>query len=214
MPVPGFSPETLDDEGTPQWISALADEDPNHSVHVVRGLEPAAALEALGAKARLFRPFGLADQLDGWACLSDASFDFDPKEYAALLLAGQVGEWTFIYDNFGATEHDETAALAADGRTAATSMLSINADASMTYLVDGDELAWINVDDLEFERDLADMPDELRAAFEAAGTFDVDYLEAGEADYSICMRAISALAGMRCTLADLRRIPLLVTPFG
>lgn len=212
--MPGFAPEMLDDEGTPLWISGLADEDPNHSVHVVRALEPAAALEALGAKARLFRPFEFADQADGWTCLSDASFDFDPKEYSALLLAGQVGEWTFVYDNFGATAHDETPELAADGRAAATSMLSINADASLTYVVDGEELAWINVDDLEFERDLVDMPEELRAAFEAAGTFDVDYLEPGEADYSICMRAISALAGMRWTLDDLRRIPLLVTPFG
>ncbi|MFI9534414.1 hypothetical protein ACIG56_14350 [Nocardia fusca] len=58
-------------------------------------------------------------------------------------------------------------------------------DASMTYCVDGDDLAWIDVDVLDLERDLADMPGELHAAFDAAGTLD-----------------------------DLRRIPLLVTPFG
>jgi len=214
MAVPGFPLKTLDSEGMPLWISGLAEEDPNHSVHVVRGLEPAEALEALGAKPRLFRRFELPDELDGWTSLSAAPLEFDPDNYSALLLAGRVGEWTFVYDNFGATVHDETPELAADGRTAATSMLSINADASMTYFVDKEELAWINVDDLELERDLPTMPDELRAAFAAAGTFDLDYLEPGEADYSICMRAVCALADMRCILDDLRRIPLVVTPFG
>ncbi|GAA5043416.1 hypothetical protein [Nocardia callitridis] len=210
MAVPGFSPDTLDDEGTPLWISGLADADPNHSVHVVRGLEPAAALATLGAKPRLFRPWELPDELT-W--LSPGVVGIEP-DFSAILLAGQVGEWTFVYDNFGATTHDQTPDLAADGRTAATSYLSINADASMTYCVDRAELAWINVDDLDLEQDLADMPDELRAAVGAAGTFDVDYLEPGEPDYSICMRAVSALAGIRHTLNDLRRVPLLVTPFG
>lgn len=214
MAVPGFPPNTLDDEGTPLWISGLVDEDPNYSVHVVRGLDPADALEALGAKPRLFRPWQLPDTLDEWTWLSAAPLGVDLDEYSTLLLAGRVGEWTFVYDDFGATAHDETPLLAAQGRVAATSMLSINADASLTYFVDGEELAWINVDDLELDRDLPAMPGELRAAFEAAGTFDLDYLEPGEADYSIGMRVVSALADLRCTLADLRGIPLVVAPFG
>ncbi|MGW4848845.1 hypothetical protein [Nocardia brasiliensis] len=56
--------------------------------------------------------------------------------------------------------------------------------------------------------------DELRAAFEAASTVDLDYFDPGEADFAIALRAISALAGIHYTLDHLRQIPLLVTPFG
>jgi hypothetical protein len=59
--------------------------------------------------------------------------------------------------------------------------------------------------------DLADMPGGLRAVFDAAGTFELGYLEP---DSAICMHAVSALASMYCALGDLRRIPLLVTSFG
>ncbi|MFD2421458.1 hypothetical protein [Amycolatopsis pigmentata] len=48
MPTPGFEPGTLDEIGCPVWISDLANDDPNHLVHVVRDLEPA---EALGMRA-------------------------------------------------------------------------------------------------------------------------------------------------------------------
>ncbi|MBF6541440.1 hypothetical protein [Nocardia brasiliensis] len=202
MATPGFPPNTLDTEGVPWWISELANDDPNHCVHVVRGLEPAAALEALGAKASLFRPCELpVGKPDEWTSLP-----------AATLLAGRIGEWTFVYDDAGAT--DDVAALSADGRVAATSYYSINADASLTYCTDGNEIAWINVDDLELDTDLADLPAELRAAFEAAGTLEFDYLEPGDADYAICMRAVTALAALPPTLAEFRRIPLLLTPFG
>lgn len=212
MATPGFLPHSLDPEGVPLWISGLASDDPNHCVHVVRELEPAAALEALGAKPRLFRPCTLpADKPDEWTSLPAAALGTERGD-TATLLAGRVGEWTFIYDDFGAT--DDAAVLSADGRVAATSYFSINADASLTYYADGNEIAWINVDDLELDTDLADLPDELRAAFEAAGTVDHDYLDPGEADFAIGLRAISALAGIHYTLDELRQIPLLVTPFG
>ncbi|MGI8312583.1 hypothetical protein [Saccharopolyspora hattusasensis] len=93
-------------------------------------------------------------------------------------------------------------------------MFSINADASLTYTVDGQQLAWVNVDDLNLEADLPGLPPELRVAFDAAGTVEHDYLDPGEPDYDICMRAVCALAGLYCTVEDLRRIPLLATPFG
>ncbi|WP_067892888.1 DUF6461 domain-containing protein [Nocardia vaccinii] len=211
MPTPGFAPNTLDDEGFPLWISGLEVEDPNHCVHVVKGLEPAAALEALGAKPRLFQPCELPDHKPEKISLPQAALGESRGDASAALLAGRIGEWTFVYDDFGAT--DEVAALSADGRIAAMSYFSINADASLTYCADGDEIVWVNVDDLELDTDLADMPADLRAAFEAAGTVEFDYLDPGEADFAICMRAISALAGIY-TLDDLRRIPLLVTPFG
>ncbi|MFG2196879.1 DUF6461 domain-containing protein [Streptomyces sp. NPDC048639] len=214
MPTPGFPPNTLDDEGTPLWISELADEDPHHSVHVVRDLEPAAALEMLGANPTLFRSCELPDaRTDGGASLPAAVLGIEPGTHAALL-AGRIGAWTFVYDDSLFTEHDHTEPLSANGRAAATSTYSINADANFAYAVDGEMLAHINVDDLDLEKDLPDMPAELRAAFEAAGTVEHDYLDPGDPDYDIGMRAICALAGLHCTLEDLRRIPLLVTPFG
>ncbi|WP_231387117.1 DUF6461 domain-containing protein [Nocardia sp. BMG111209] len=192
----------------------MANDDPNHCVHVVRGLEPTAALEVLGAKPRWFRTCELpGSRPDEWTSLPAAALAADEREGAALL-AGRIGEWTFVYDDSGATDHSSTRLLSADGRVAATSMLSINADASLTYWVDGNELAWVDVDNLDLEADLPGMPDELRVAFENAGTFDLDYLDPGMPDYSIGMRAVSMLAGMCCTLDDLRRIPLVVTLLG
>jgi len=214
MPTPGFPPHTLDDEGSPIWLDELAAEDPNHTLHVVRGLDPAAALEVLGAKPRWFQACELPDaRPDEWTSLPGAALGVEPGS-SATLLAGRIGEWTFVYDDFGATDHDSTEALSADGRAAATSMFSINADASLTYAVDGTRLAWINVDDLDLAEDLPGMPAELRAAFTAAGVVEFDYLEPGDPDYAIAMRAACALAGLACTLDDLRRIPLLVTPLG
>ncbi|MFE9367349.1 hypothetical protein ACFYNN_32200 [Streptomyces sp. NPDC006978] len=71
----------------------------------------------------------------------------DPGSSAALL-AGRVGEWTFVYDDSGCTFEDAAEALSADGRTGATSVFSINGDASFTYAVDGKQIAWAYVDGL------------------------------------------------------------------
>ena len=46
------------------------------------------------------------------------------------------------------------------------------------------------------------------------GTYDIEGADPGEADYAIAMRAVCALAGLTFTLDDLRRIPLVGTPFG
>jgi hypothetical protein len=212
--TPGFPQNALDSEGTPIWISELASADPNHTLHVVRGLDPAEALETLGAKPRLFRPCELpSNKPDEWTSLPGAALGVEAGT-SATLLAGRIGAWTFVYDDFGATSHDDTMALSANGRASATSMYSINADASLTYAVNGEQLAWINVGDLNLEVDLPGLPAELRAAFEAAGTVAFDYLEPGEPDYGIGMRAACALAGLTCTLSDLRHIPLLATEFG
>ena len=50
MATPGFPPGTLDDLGCPVWLTNLADEDPNHTVHMVRDLDPTDALLSLGVK--------------------------------------------------------------------------------------------------------------------------------------------------------------------
>lgn len=93
-------------------------------------------------------------------------------------------------------------------------MYTINGDASLTFAVDGEQVEWINIDDLVLEEELPGMSAELRAAFDAAGTIEMDDLDPGEADGSILMRAACALAGLACTLSDVRRVPRLVVPFG
>ncbi|MFI1397952.1 DUF6461 domain-containing protein [Streptomyces sp. NPDC020681] len=215
MPTPGFPPSTLDSEGTPIWISDLAGGDPNHVLHVVRGIEAEDALEALGAKPGLIRSCELPDSKpDEWTSLPCAALGVEPGGSAALL-AGRVGEWTFVYDDSGFTYDDAvTKALSADGRTAATSVYTINGDASLTYAVDGEQVEWVNFDDLELDEGFAGMPAELRAAFEAAGNVETEDFEPGEADGDILMRAACALAGLALTLDDVRRVPLLVVPFG
>lgn len=215
MPTPGFPPHTLNEDGGPVWLSDLAAAHPHHALHVVRGLEPAEALETLGARPQLFQPCELpAARPDEWTSLPGAALGVAPGSSAALL-AGRFGEWTFVYDDSGHTVgDDETRALSAHGRTAATSVYSINADAHLVYAVDGEEVAWIDVEDLNPERDLPGMPDELRAAFQAAGTVEDDSLEPGQPDYDTAMRAICALAGLVRTTDELRSIPLLATPFG
>ncbi|KAA0939316.1 DUF6461 domain-containing protein [Streptomyces apricus] len=215
MPTPGFPPHTLDPDGSPIWISALATGDPNHILHVVRGIEPAEALEALGAKPALIQPCRLPDRKpDAWTSLPGAALGIAPGTSAALL-SGRVGAWTFVYDDSGAT-YDDTAteALSAQGRTAATGLYTINADASLTYAVDGQVVEWVDVDDLDVDKDLADMPAELRAAFEAAGTVEEEDFEPGEADGDVVMRAACALAGLALTLDDVRDLPLLAAPLG
>lgn len=215
MSTPGFLPDRLDSEGTPIWIADLATGDPNHVLHVVRGIEPTEALEVLGAKPGLIQSCELPDSKpDDWTSLPCAALGIEPGTSAALL-AGRVGEWTFVYDDSGHT-YDDTAtkALSADGRTAATSVYTINADAHLSYAVDGEQVAWVDVDALDLEEDLSGMPAELRVAFTAAGNIPAEDFEPGEADSDIAMRAACALAGLALTLEDIRRIPLVVVPFG
>ncbi|GAB3696388.1 hypothetical protein [Saccharopolyspora tripterygii] len=213
MPVPGFPPSALDDDGDPKWITELACADPNHVLHVVRVLDPKAALEAIGAKPHLIQPCVLPESKpDDWTSLPGSALGIEPGTSAALL-AGQVGEWTFVYDDSGHTGEDATENLSASGRTAATSVFTINADASMSFAVDGEEVAWINVDDL-VEDDLAGFPEELRTAFELAGVVEDEDLEPGQFDYAVTMRATCALANLTCTLDHIRTLPLVGASFG
>ncbi|MEB3367284.1 DUF6461 domain-containing protein [Saccharopolyspora mangrovi] len=214
MPEPAFPANTLDADGDPKWITELACADPNHVLHVVRGLDPEAALEAVGAKPHLVQPCELpGSKPDDWTSLPGAALGVQPGT-AAALLAGRVGDWTFVYDDSGHTFDEETEALSASGRTAATSVFTINADASMTFAVDGEQVAWINVDDLGVE-DLAELPEDLRAAFEVAGVFQGEDVEPGGFDYAVTMRATCALAGLTAlTIEDVRRMPLLGASFG
>src|SRR4051812_29819610 len=98
MATPGFPPGTLDDLGCPVWITDLADEDPNHTVHVVRDLDPADALLSLGVKPHQIRSCELpAHRVDSRTSLPRA--EISPTDSGAVLVAGRMGIWTFIYDD-------------------------------------------------------------------------------------------------------------------
>jgi hypothetical protein len=135
-----------------------------------------------------------------------------------VLIAGRIGEWTFIYDDLGETgclwhleqepPVDTTAALSATGTVAATGSVAITGPIGFAYAVDGQLL--VSHSDTGFEFDSADLDDDLpaqvRAAAEAAGTIDTDL------DDGITMRMICALAGLPRTLDELRDTPLLIAP--
>ncbi|WP_329295654.1 hypothetical protein [Streptomyces sp. NBC_01455] len=192
------------------WLRDLAAGDPNHSLHVVCGIEPAKALEILGVEPASIRPCDLPDSKpDEFTSLPCAALGIEPGS-TAVLLAGRVGEWTFVYDDSGYTFDSTAGALSGYGRTAATSVYTINGEATLTFALDGDEVEDIVIDNLILEEDLLAMPAELRTAFEAAGVAEWEDLEPGEVDSLIGMRAACALAGLALTLDDVRRIPLLM----
>jgi hypothetical protein len=222
VPTPGFPAGTLGAAGLPAWIDALEGEYPNYTVHVVRGLAPADALTAIGARAPLFMTCVLpGEQPDG----QTSPAVFGQPGCAAVLLAGQVGDWTFVYDSLGDTESGEdprrrgsflsmAEILSAGDREAASSTLSINADVSLWYAVDG-ELLLQAVEEVDPERD--DIPAGLQGAVEAAGRFEPAGDEADEddgPDLAVNMRVVCALAGLNLTLEDLYGIPLIGAPLG
>jgi hypothetical protein len=223
VPTPGFPAGTLSDAGFPRWIDALEDEYANSTVHVVRGLPAAEALQVIGARPALFMtcvpPRGQAD-----GQTSPPETVFGQPDCEAVLLAGQVGAWTFVYDSLGDTGYGEdpqrrgsfvsmAELLSAGGREAASSTFSINADTNLFYAVDGDLLLQA-VEEIDPEGD--DIPAGLQAAVEAAGKFE----SAGDADEydgpdaAVNMRVVCALAGLHLTLEDLRGIPLIGAPLG
>jgi hypothetical protein len=132
MPAPGFAPGTLNQGGYPAWIADLGSrEAANHTVHVISDLEPAVALQLLGAEQYLITPCQLpAGRHDRSTSLPRAAIG--PADCSAVLLAGRIGAWTFVYDDAGLTSFPAGHAppaklLSAYGRTAATSTTTLNA---------------------------------------------------------------------------------------
>jgi hypothetical protein len=210
MGTPGFPPHTLDPDGLPVWIRDLACEDPHHSLHFAKDVEPVRALEALGVEAGSIRPCVLPGRKPNpYTSLPGAAFAGDTGD-AATLLAGRVGPWTFVYDDLGYTTGGAAEILSREGRTAVTTVYTISGHASLHYAVDGMEVEEVVIEDLRLEERLPGMPAELAAAFAFAGVADWEDLEPGEVDSLIGMRAACALAGVVLTLDDLRGIPLLM----
>ncbi|MPY30203.1 hypothetical protein FNH09_02415 [Streptomyces adustus] len=208
--TPGFPRNTLDSEGLPVWIRDLASEDPNHSLHVVRDMGPVRALEALRVEPASIQQCVLPDQKPNrYTSLPSAALGGDTGD-AATLLAGRIGQWTFVYDDLGYTVDGAAEVLSRGGRTAVTTVYTINGHASLHYAVDGEEIEEVVIDELSLEERLPGMSTELVAAFEAAGIADWEDLEPGEVDSLIGMRVACAMAGAVLTLDDIRRMHLVM----
>lgn len=211
MSTTKFEAGALDESGCPAWISALAAEDPNHLVHVVRDLEPAAALELLGVErdsiASCELPVATVDEQT--SLIRSA---ISPANPTAVLLAGRTGDWTFIYDDLGLTfglwdgskPQDAATVLSVQGNVAATGYSTITGHAGLLYAIDGEPLVNQELFDLT-ELD-GDSPAEVRTAVELASAFDTQF------DDYLSMRAVCILAALPRTLEDLRNVSLLVAP--
>ncbi|MFE5566550.1 hypothetical protein ACFQ68_16310 [Amycolatopsis japonica] len=211
MSMAQFVPDAWDASGCPAWISALATEDPNHLVHVVRDLEPPAALELLGAERDSIAPCELpVATADERTSLLRAAIS--PADPSAVLLAGRIGEWTFVYDDLGLTlglwdgakPLDAAAVLSAQGKAAATGYSAITGHAGLLYAVDGELV--VNQELFDPAELDGDSPAEVRTAVELAGAFETRF------DDYLGMRAVCVLAGLPRTLDDLRKVALLIAP--
>ena len=211
MVATGFRVEALNEDGGPLWIDSLADKDPNHLVHVVRGLGPAAAIELVGGRVvRELAPGELPTECpDPWSTPAHAAMG--AARMTDLLVAGRRGDWTFVYDASGVTgwtkgRQPMATLLSAEGRVAATSDWTINSDTSIAYAEDG-EVVFAVTHAYDPERDDENLPHQLRPAIEAAGR--VADVENGY-DRGINMRIVCALAGLTWTPDELRAEPLLI----
>jgi hypothetical protein len=213
--IPGFRTEALTEGAIPKWIDDLATADPNHLLHVVRGLAPADAVELVGgAVLRHLNPHELpVERPNDWSTTAHAAIGADQMK--DLLVAGRRGDWTFVYDTAGVTEWTPERAematvLSASGRAAGTSIFTINADSSFCYAEDGEIIIDIDADDPKPTDD--EVPDALRTAIEAAGRADSDDEDDdGEfLDVDANMRIACALAGLTWTTGEFRAQPLLV----
>jgi len=206
---------TLDEDGFPIWIADLNSESGNYTLHVVRDLEPTSAMQVVGARPEMITPCQLPVQRhDRWTSLPRAAIG--TTDSGAILLAGRIGAWTFVYDDAGFTALGEDGdppakPLSANGREAASVTGGETLNPRFTYAVDGVVLFEVIDDDIDPADD--DIPAALRPAVEAAGTFESDDLDS-EPDFAINMRVQCALAGLQFTLHDLRQIPLLAAPFS
>lgn len=222
MTAPQFPPDTLDSAGGPAWLSELGAGDPHQLVHLVRDLQPLEALEVLGAKLEHLRPCTLPrERADEYTSLPRTALG--DAECGAVLLAGRIGDWTFVFDDAGMTSEvlDVNGALVtpavALSRTggAALSLANIFGGPScgLDFAEHGDEVLWTNSDELDGIA--PDLEGRLKDALDAAGIVEQDYLDPGERDPDAVLRMGCVLAGITSwTSADIRAADLVMLPFG
>ncbi|MFR9728287.1 hypothetical protein ACL03H_03595 [Saccharopolyspora sp. MS10] len=232
MSTPGFPPGTLDEDGYPIWLSELDVLDPNHTVHLVRDLEPREALRILGADAEAATVRALpAERPDGWTSVLRAALG--SPDCMSALLAVRIGGWTAVFDDAGSTfaiggleslrgllagarTGDFSALRAQDppvmrspavvlseaGGPAITVHHNISSLISLDYAVDGESAFATNSDDIDFLEE--EPPAEVAAAIRAAGVVPDDELEEDETDPCAVARIGFALAGAIWTTQDVR----------
>lgn len=222
MTAPEFPAGTLDSDGCPAWISELGAGDPHQLVHLVRDLRPLDALEVLGAKLRHVRPCTLPrERADEHTSLPGTALG--ESDRSAVLLAGRIGGWTFVFDDAGMTSEVSDAdgslvipAVALSRVGGAALGLAHNftgPSRGLVFAEHGAEVLWTNSDDLdtvapEFEGRLKD-------AVEAAGIVEQDYLDPDERDPDAVIRMGCVLAGITSwTSADIRAAEPVMLPFG
>lgn len=214
MPSP-LPNDSLTDEGLPRWILDLASADMQYTVHAVRDLEPARALEVVGVRpGRITTAVLPAGRADRDISLPRAAAG--PTDAFAVLLAGRIGAWTFVFDDSGTTndavEQLATELLAAEGGEAISTTSTINADTDLVYAVKGG-LVLHTTESLLDTASFEEVPAALGPAFATAALFDRDQLEEGTPD-TFNERVVCAHTGLWPSLRELRDLPCLLGTFA
>ncbi|MCX2733851.1 hypothetical protein OOZ19_26705 [Saccharopolyspora sp. NFXS83] len=222
MTAPEFPADTLDSEGGPAWLSELGSGDPHQLVHLVRDLQPLQALEVLGAKLQHLRPCALPqERADEHTSLPRTALG--DSECSAVLLAGRIRGWTFVFDDAGMTSEVSdvggalvTPAMALSRTGGAALSLANNfsgPSCGLDFAEHGAEVLWTNSDDLDVIA--PGLEGRLKDAVDAAGIVEQDYLDPGERDPEAVIRMGCVLAGITSwTSADIRAADLVMLPFG
>jgi hypothetical protein len=196
---------TLDQNGDPAWLAEFTGEGVCGTVHVVRALDPARALLALGADASLIRRCDPpAPRADTPNALSQATIGSTDR--GVMLLGGRVGGWTFVFDDSGLSDtapdrYTAAMVLSAEGGEAATGVYTGDGYVELAHAVDGEQLSDIR-DGIPAEG-AARVPAGSRAALEAVGAFDDS--DSGETADGIGVRVACVLVALKYTVEGLCR---------
>ncbi|MDT8912056.1 DUF6461 domain-containing protein [Amycolatopsis sp. PS_44_ISF1] len=213
MTTPGFPAGTLDEEGMPRWLAEIQNDNLVHTMWVVRGLEPAAALPLLDTDPEEIRPCVLpaTKNPDDERSLAAIALGLDLRQ--TVIVAGRVGDWTFVFEDSGygvyVNELPAVVELSRDGQEAASTTFTINGDVNLEYAADGQHLFLESTSALDPER----APDRLLPAFAGAGVGCSPWSGEDDLDDYLCLRVLCALAGLALTPGELRQLPLLAAPY-
>jgi hypothetical protein len=195
----------VQEPGYPQWLQAVkGEEEPSIGLYVARGLDAATALRRILGQDEPVRV-----QLPPvWA------EGISPVEAALgsenAVLAGQVGEWAWVFDYNAGTYLSGFAVrnLSIAGGQAAVCTDNIEGDTVLTYAEDGENR--FEVTEPVTVYTLEELPEPLRAAAAESGVYATS-AGAGEGwDPSENFRVVCALAGLlELTIDGLRPMELI-----
>ncbi|AGL16182.1 DUF6461 domain-containing protein [Actinoplanes sp. N902-109] len=210
MNNPLFSADAVSLRGIPDWIDRLAWEDPNHSLYVVRGLDPAEVIGIVGGEqVRTLAPGELPeDTADEWSGVVPHALEAAGGG-DLLRVAGRRGDWTFVYDTFGGMDGELAKTLSKGGRAAAYVVNSISGISRVDCAEDGSGVYELD-DSYDPDYDQENVPELLRNAIDAAMAVD---LEDPDWDLGVNMRIVCALAGLTWTYEEFRQHPLTIARY-